>query len=130
MKGYYKEKLASENLLKVYEIAPLRVQQYLSAELNYVSKKIHSKHLVLDLGCGYGRIIPQLARKAKFVIGIDTSYASLLMGKALFISVSNCLLIEMNAIKLGFLDNSFDIVICIQNGISRVFDGYIEIIVW
>jgi len=118
MKGYYKEKLASEKLLKVYEIAPPRVQQYLSAELDFVLKKISSKDLVLDLGCGYGRIIPQLARRAKFVVGIDTSYASLLMGKKMLSNISNCLLMEMNAINLGFLDHSYDVVICIQNGIS------------
>jgi len=118
MEEYYKEKLASEKLLKVYDIAPPRVQQYLNAELDYVLKKNSSKDVVLDLGCGYGRIIPQLARKAKFVIGIDTSYASLAMGKKMLDGVSNYLLMEMNAIKLGFMDHSFDVVICIQNGIS------------
>jgi len=81
MKGYYQEKLASEKLLKVYDIAPFRVQQYLNAELDHVLKKIRPQDAALDLGCGYGRIIPQLARKAKFVVGIDTSYASLIMGK-------------------------------------------------
>jgi len=93
MKGYYEEKLSSEKLLKVYKIAPPRVQQYLKAELSYVLEKISSKDVLLDLGCG-------------------------LMGKEMLNGVSNCLLIEMNAIKLGFLDNSYDVVICIQNGIS------------
>ena len=118
MKGYYKEKLASEKLLKVYDIAPPRVQQYLKAEIDFILQKISPKNLVLDLGCGYGRIIPQLARKAKFVGGIDASYASLMMGKIMLDSISNYLLMEMNAIKLGFRDNSYDVVICIQNGIS------------
>jgi len=118
MKEYYKQKLASEKLLKVYEIAPPRIQQYLKAELDFVLKNICSKDLVLDLGCGYGRIIPHLARKAKFVIGIDTSYPSLIMGKKMLSNISNCLLLEMNAIKMGFRDNLFDVVICIQNGIS------------
>lgn len=118
MKGYYKEKLAAERLLKVYEIAPSRLQQYLKAELDFVLQKICSNNLVLDLGCGYGRIIPQLAQKAKFVVGIDTSYASLIMAKKMLIGISNHRLVQMNAISLGFLNNSFDIVICIQNGIS------------
>ena len=118
MKGYYRQKLASEKLLKVYEIAPPRVRQYLDAELDYVLKRIGSENVVLDLGCGYGRIIQRLARKAKFVIGIDTSFSSLLMGKEMLKNVSNCLLLEMNAVRLGFRDNSFDVVICIQNGIS------------
>jgi ubiquinone/menaquinone biosynthesis C-methylase UbiE len=118
MKDYYKEKLASEKLLKVYEIAPPRVQQYLTAELDYILKRINSTDLILDLGCGYGRIIPQIAQKAKFVVGIDTSFSSLIMGKKMLDNISNYLLMEMNAIKLAFRDNSYDMVICIQNGIS------------
>jgi ubiquinone/menaquinone biosynthesis C-methylase UbiE len=118
MKGYYQEKLAAEKLLKVYEIAPPRVQQYLNSELDFVLQKISAEDLVLDLGCGYGRIIPQLAQIAKFVIGIDTSYASLMMGKKMLTGISNFQLAQMNAINLGFSENSFDVVICIQNGIS------------
>lgn len=118
MEDYYQEKLTAERLLKVYEIAPPRAQQYLKAELNFVLQKIRSKDLVLDLGCGYGRIIPQLAQKAKFVVGIDTSYASLIMAKKMLTGISNYRLVQMNAINLGFLSGTFDNVICIQNGIS------------
>jgi ubiquinone/menaquinone biosynthesis C-methylase UbiE len=118
MKDYYQEKLAAEKLLKVYEIAPPRVQQYLNSELDFVLQKISAEDLVLDLGCGYGRIIPQLAQKAKFVVGIDTSCTSLVMGKKMLTGISNFQLAQMNAINLGFSENSFDVVICIQNGIS------------
>lgn len=128
MNDYYKQKLASEKLLKVYQIAPPRVQQYLNVELDYVLKKIDSKNLVLDLGCGYGRIIPKLAQKAKFVVGIDTSYASLEMGKKILANISNYLLMEMNAIELAFADNSFDVTICIQNGISAFHVDQLELI--
>lgn len=128
MKEYYKEKLASEKLSQVYEIAPPRIQQYLKAELDHVLKKICSNDVVLDLGCGYGRIIPQLAKRAKFVIGIDTSYSSLLMGKKMLSKMSNWLLVKMNAIQLGLRDNSFDMVICIQNGISAFHADQRELI--
>ena len=118
MKGYYQEKLASEKLLKVYEIAPPRVRQYLNSELDFVLEKISKDDVVLDLGCGYGRIIPELARRAKFVVGIDMSFASLILGKQILTRISNHQLAQMNAINLSFLSSVFDKVICIQNGIS------------
>ncbi len=118
MIDYYSDKLSAERLKRVYEIAPPRVQQYFEAEINHVLKNIRSGDMVLDLGCGFGRIVPKLARLAKSVVSIDTSFESLLMGKEMLSSISNCHLLQMNAIKLAFPDNIFDVVVCIQNGIS------------
>ncbi|MDI6767821.1 MAG: class I SAM-dependent methyltransferase [Bacteroidota bacterium] len=115
---YYSKKLSAERLKRVYEIAPPRVQQYSEAEINYVLQKVRSSDIVLDLGCGYGRVIPPLARRARSVVGIDTSLASLLMGQGMLSGISNYNLFQMDALHLGFRDNSFDVVICIQNGIS------------
>ena len=118
MGGYYGNKLSADRLRQCYEIAPSRVQQYLEAEINFVLKKIHPGDVVLELGCGYGRILRQLARKAGLVIGIDTSLASLCLGKRMLSDISNCSLLNMDALCLAFRDNVFDCVICIQNGIS------------
>ncbi len=118
MIDYYSDKLSAERLKRVYEIAPPRVRQYFEAEINYVLQKIGSDELVLDLGCGYGRIIPMLAKRAKSVIGIDTSFSSLSMGKEMLSKISNYNLLQVNAVHLAFRDRSFDVVICIQNGIS------------
>lgn len=118
MKDYYKDKLSSDKLFQVYKIATPRVRQYLREEINFVLKKIRKNDLVLDLGCGYGRVIPFLAKKAGFVIGIDTSPTSIALGKKLLNNISNCHLIKMNAVKMSFEDDTFDMVVCIQNGIS------------
>lgn len=118
MIDYYIERLSGERLKRCYEIAPQRVKQYLDAELSFVLDRIGPDNLVLELGCGYGRIIPALARQARWVAGIDTSVSSLLYGQKSLGSVSNCLLIQMDATQLSFLDRSFDVVVCIQNGIS------------
>jgi 2-polyprenyl-6-hydroxyphenyl methylase/3-demethylubiquinone-9 3-methyltransferase len=74
--------------------------------------------MVLELGCGYGRVLGQIARKAKLTIGVDTSIDSLLLGKKMLRDSKTCVLLKMNAVQLGFLDQTFDRVICIQNGIS------------
>ena len=118
MNDYYSDKLSAERLNRVYEIAPPRVRQYFEAEINHVLQIVRSSDLVLDLGCGYGRVMPSLTKRARSVVGIDTSLASLLMGQEMLSGISNYNLLQMDALHLAFRDNSFDVVICIQNGIS------------
>ena len=116
--SYYAEKLSAERLRRCYEIAPPRVQQYLRAELDFVLNRIRPGDTVLDLGCGYGRIIPQLAGKAGSVVGVDISPSSLALGRRLVKGIPNCRLLRMDAAALGFPDGSFEVVLCAQNGIS------------
>jgi len=118
MNEYYKDKLSAKQLKQCYEIAPPRVQRYLEAEVNHVMQKIHPEDIVLELGCGYGRILPQLAQKAKWVIGIDTSLGSLLLAQEMLHGISNYFLLNMDAVQLAICDQVFDRVVCIQNGIS------------
>lgn len=118
MHKYYEDTLSAERLRKCYDIAPPRIKQYLQAELEHVLKLINPGDIVLDLGCGYGRIMPALCKKARLVIGIDTSLKSLDMAKRMLTGFTNCQLFEMNAVKLSFPDKFFNKVVCIQNGIS------------
>ena len=117
-KSYYSDKLSAEQLRQCYQIAPLRVKQYLNAEIQYVLDKIKPLDIVLELGCGYGRVLQKLCKKAKKVIGIDISKSSLELAKKLLKGNLNCQLFQMNAINLEFPSNFFNMVICIQNGIS------------
>ena len=116
--SYYADKLSAELLKKCYEIAPPRVRQYLVAECNHVLSKIEYNDVVLELGCGYGRILQQIAEKAKIVYGIDNSESSIELGRKLLSDNSNCILKTMDAVKLDFPDKMFDVVLCMQNGIS------------
>ena len=118
MSGYYDRKLSGSSLERVYELAPPRVQRYLRAELDFVVKRLRPTDVVLDLGCGYGRTLPELARRAAFVVGIDTSAQSLALAREQLGRRPNVLLAHMDASDLAFADGSFDAVICIQNGIS------------
>lgn len=118
MNGYYSEKLSAERLRKCYEIAPPRIKQYLEAEIDFALEKIKSSDIALELGCGYGRVLDKLANKAKVIIGIDTAYASLKLAQEISGNQANCYLAAMDAVELGFVDQQFDIVACIQNGIS------------
>lgn len=117
MKDYYSKKLSAERLRRVYELAPPRVRQYLEAEIQFVLDHIRPQARVLELGCGYGRVLQMLGTKTDRVIGIDTSYDSLIMARTRASNSFSPLLMVMEAAKLGFRDKCFDLVACIQNGI-------------
>jgi ubiquinone/menaquinone biosynthesis C-methylase UbiE len=118
MQAYYSQKLSADHLRRCYEIAPLRVKRYLEAEIEFVLDKMKPADLALELGCGYGRALQKLAAKAKIMVGIDTSYASLRLAAETICGTPSCQLFVMNAVKLGFRDRQFDVVVCIQNGIA------------
>jgi 2-polyprenyl-6-hydroxyphenyl methylase/3-demethylubiquinone-9 3-methyltransferase len=118
MYRYYSDKLSAERLRQVYEVAPPRVRQYLDAEVSHVLDKITGGDTVLELGCGYGRILPRLADKAGLVVGIDSSLASLILGRRDLTVGSNIRLVCMDASSLALAHATFDCVVCIQNGIS------------
>ena len=116
--SYYAAKLSAERLVRVYEVAPKRVQQYLQGEIDEVIRHISSESVVLELGCGYGRVMKEVAERAKLVVGIDSAAGSLKYGKEFLSHSASCLLAGMDVLSLGFRDNCFDLVYAIQNGIS------------
>ena len=112
---YYSEHLSSERLRKCYEIAPPRVKQYLQAEVDFVLRYVEPDDRVLELGCGYGRAIATVAGRTKVTVGIDTSLNSLEMAATI---ISGCHYVVADAGRLALSGDSFDVVFCIQNGIS------------
>ena len=116
--GYYSQKLAGLRLKRCYDIAPPRVQQYLKAEIEYVLSKIHPQDCVLELGCGYGRVLKELSRNSRLAAGIDTSSKSLEWGADFLGKSSKCRLLQMDATRMAFPDKTFDLTVCLQNGIS------------
>jgi 2-polyprenyl-6-hydroxyphenyl methylase/3-demethylubiquinone-9 3-methyltransferase len=116
--SYYAQKLSGERLKLCYSIAPPRVKQYLEAEIDFVLNKINAKDRVLELGCGYGRVLLLLAEKAELAVGIDTALDSLRLHGDLCQNVLRCSIFAMDAGRLGFKDGQFDKVVCVQNGIS------------
>ena len=118
MSEYYSKKLSANKLKRCYDIASPRIKQYLKAEINFVVEQIRSSDKVLELGCGYGRVLRELAKQASKVVGIDTSIESLELAKEYLLDYRNIELHQMNANSLSFKEETFDVVIAIQNGIS------------
>jgi 2-polyprenyl-6-hydroxyphenyl methylase/3-demethylubiquinone-9 3-methyltransferase len=114
----YTKELSGERLKICYSIAPPRVKQYLEAEIDFVLNKIKPTDRVLELGCGYGRVLLSLAEKAGIAVGIDTALDSLRLHGDLCQNVPRCSVFAMDVGHLGFKDGQFDKVVCVQNGIS------------
>ncbi len=115
---YYDDTLAAERLKTCYGIAPPGVRRYLETEIEHVLGRIRPGDLVLELGCGYGRVMRRLAEKAGFVTGLDTSYASLRLGKEHLRGIDNHSFLCADVVTPVFRAGVFDLVVCVQNGIS------------
>jgi 2-polyprenyl-6-hydroxyphenyl methylase/3-demethylubiquinone-9 3-methyltransferase len=117
MDGYYTEQLAAERLKLCYDIASPRVRQYLEAEIAFTLDHIRAGQSVLEVGCGYGRVTERLAARGALTIGIDTSFSSIAMAVKKRAS-AHIHFGVMDAVRTGFGDGTFDVVVCVQNGMS------------
>jgi 2-polyprenyl-6-hydroxyphenyl methylase/3-demethylubiquinone-9 3-methyltransferase len=118
MTSYYSERLSGERLRRCYEIASPRVRRYLRSEIDLVLDRLEAGARVLELGCGYGRVLGELAGKARSAVGIDVSLDSLRLARRLLGHRGRCRLASMDAAALAFSGQRFDLVACVQNGIS------------
>ncbi|MCK4829092.1 class I SAM-dependent methyltransferase [bacterium] len=118
MSGYYSIKLSGKRLKRCYDLATPRIKRYLSEEINHVLDQISSNCSILELGCGYGRILSKLSPHVDFAVGIDTSLDSLMFSRGYLKSCLNTAVICMDALNLGLLPGQSDVVCCLQNGIS------------
>lgn len=116
--NYYAENLAAERLRTCYDLAPPRVKAYLEAEIDFVLQKTSSSMIVLELGCGYGRVLRRLIPQVRVAVGVDISFPSLRMARGFLGRTESLHLAQMDAAHLGFRDRAFDVTICVQNGIS------------
>jgi len=84
--------------------------------VRHLLSRIEPGDEVLELGCGYGRVLLPVAAKARRAVGIDTAPESLDLGRELAGDIP-VEFIEMDATSMTFPDASFDLTACVQNGI-------------
>jgi ubiquinone/menaquinone biosynthesis C-methylase UbiE len=78
---YYSKKLSAERLQRVYELAGPRVKQYLQAEIDHLAGFVQPGSRILELGCGYSRVLAPLAKIAGRGWGVDNAPGSLALAK-------------------------------------------------
>ncbi len=118
MGGYYEDRLSGERLRRCYELAPPRIRQYLDAEIRFAAEQLRGSGRTLELGCGYGRVLREIAPVVPRLVGCDISEDSLLLARKFTPRRSHVDLVRANAGRLPFPSAAFDAVFCLQNGIS------------
>jgi SAM-dependent methyltransferase len=114
-KTYYAKNLSADRLRRAYEIAGPRVRQYLRAEIDHLALMVKPGDRILELGCGYGRVLAPLAAIAGQGWGVDNSQDNIDLAKAEHRELNFAV---MDAADLEFGDHCFDLVLGVQNFIS------------
>lgn len=122
MGNYYSEKLNANSLAEVYDTQIPRVSQYLKSEIDFVVSRIKGSKNALELGCGYGRIMKELAPYVESMVGIDISANSIDLAEKYLSNNPNCRALQMDAMDIKLSDR-FDAVLCLQNGLSAISAG-------
>lgn len=118
MRDYYEHRLAGDRLRRCYELASPRIRRYLDAEIRFVVERLRGRGRILELGCGYGRVMKRLSPFVSEVVGCDTSQESLSFAMSYLEPRGNCALVRANAVQTAFRTGAFDATVCVQNGIS------------
>jgi len=116
--GYYRERLSGVRLFRYYDVASDRIRRYLRAEVEFVVSNVDGAGLVLELGCGYGRVMKVVSGFVGWVVGNDVSGESLDFSRGYMEGCGNYGVFLMDASRMGFGSSVFDVVFCVQNGIS------------
>ena len=83
------------------------------------SKYVHENSVILDFGCGYGRILKELQNKGYTNLsGIDISDKMIEIARK---NLPDIIINSFNGIKIPFIQNSFDCVI-IMGVLTCVYD--------
>jgi 2-polyprenyl-6-hydroxyphenyl methylase/3-demethylubiquinone-9 3-methyltransferase len=94
------------------------VQAYLDAEVRHILASIRPGARVLELGCGYGRVLGALVARSGWLAGVDLSLSSLALARRQSLGRSGVALAQMNVAAMAFRPAAFDLICCPQNGIS------------
>ncbi len=87
-----------------------RYEQIQREKYEIVTKNLSQVSKVLDLGCGTGMLLSELARRSEFVVGIDSSPEMLELARK---RKGSAVLVLADADYLPFADSSFDAVVSV-----------------
>lgn len=117
--NYYAQSLNAQRLWQVYDTAIPRISRYLEREISFVRERLKKTDKVLELAAGYGRIMKELAPYVKNITGIEISGDNVRFGEEYLKNSPNTALLTMDVHDIDYSE-SFDAVLCLQNGLSAV----------
>jgi len=93
---------------------PKSYSQFFKKEYKFLEKNISSNFLVLDIGCGTGRIMEILSKISKKVIGIDNDISAVKKCETRSKKLNNVKIFLESVQKIHFKDDSFDAIVCLN----------------
>ena len=99
---------------KIITRPPKLIQMFLDGEIEFLEQYLEGGKSILEVGCGYGRLLNVLKRKADRVVGIDFSLSLLEKAKKKLGNNNAAKLLLMPAEKMRFDSDSFDYVVCLD----------------
>ncbi|MDD5569082.1 MAG: rRNA adenine N-6-methyltransferase family protein [Candidatus Pacebacteria bacterium] len=107
------------------------LQEYTKVELDYITNKIENskEKTFIDVGAGYGRVIPKLSKIAKKVLAVEIDKQMLYKLKEKALQYQNVSVIEGDAQGLSSSLKDFNtdkpVVLCLQNSLGTPYgDSY------
>jgi ubiquinone/menaquinone biosynthesis C-methylase UbiE len=125
----------TEKYIKLVEkTSNLFLQEYMRVELEYITNKIENSKdkTFIDVGAGYGRVIPELSIIAKNVLAVELDKQMLAELKKRAPQYQNVSVVECDAQELSNNLKNFNIdkpvVLCLQNSLGTPYGDPYKII--
>lgn len=115
---------------------PLVYRKYLDKEKKFVLQGLSPSDKILDVGCGIGRLIPEIAPRVTLYIGIDNdqSYVKKANETAMTHPNASVMLLDAHKLQRKFRKNEFDKAIitwntlgCVKND-KKVLEGLSKVV--
>jgi 2-polyprenyl-6-hydroxyphenyl methylase/3-demethylubiquinone-9 3-methyltransferase len=97
---------------KVLKNSPPLFKIWFKKENSYLRKIITKGSVVLDVGCGSGKNIKEIANVAERVVGIDNDELFFKENKKILLEFKNVEVFLEDAQRMHFKNNTFDYTIC------------------
>lgn len=95
-------------------------KEWMKKDVLEIKKFLKKEFVVLDVGCGWGREIKELAPFCKRIVGVDDDPKEVETAKSYLKDIPNIVLLIRNAQKIDFPDESFDIIISLGNTLGNL----------
>lgn len=99
---------------------PVLLGEFFTEDINYIKEKLPQGKYVLEVGCGFGRLLKELSAVSSKVVGIDFSSFQLEQAEKELADIPSIELLLMDAAQMKFPDNMFDIVLCLNCSLGNM----------
>ena len=97
-------------------------KEWTTQDVVEIKKFLKKDSIVLDIGCGWGREIKELAPFCKKIIALDNDAREIETAKSYLKNIQNVEFEIQDAKKTSFPDESFDIIISVGNTFGNLGD--------